>query len=96
MGDGTPIFVASLTSGVDGSSEGGRLSTSRMPSALALYALTLADEVRRRHGAGAEVAPRFREGRWELLVRYQGERPEPLPETWCGHRVVLEEAQADA
>src|SRR5437660_11320839 len=36
-----PRFVGSRTSGVDGSSEGGRLSTMRLPTALLLYSVPL-------------------------------------------------------
>ncbi|MGH7883191.1 MAG: hypothetical protein ACREN8_09865 [Candidatus Dormibacteraceae bacterium] len=80
------------TSGVDGSSEGGRLSTSRLGSILSLYSAALLQELRRQ-GCGNQlsVAPSLRGGRWVIEVTHQGTIPRWMPELWQGHRVVLRE-----
>lgn len=86
-----PYFVGSRTSGVDGSSEGGRLSTVQLPSTLVLYSVPLLQAIRRagyRGKLNAEAA--LIEGAWVLKVVYEGERPEGVPERWHGYRVVLE------
>jgi len=91
-----PYFVGSLTSGVDGSSEGGRLSTIRLPSTLMLYSVPLLQWIRRSGYAGRlEVEPALMDGSWVLRVTYEGERPAGVPERWHGRRVVLEERRAD-
>jgi hypothetical protein len=87
-----PYFVGSLTSGVDGSSEGGRLSTIRLPSTLTLYSVPLIQAIRRAGYAGKlDAEPALVDGAWVLKVTYEGERPSGVPERWHGHRVVLEE-----
>ena len=87
-----PYFVGSLTSGVDGSSEGGRLSTTRLPSTLVLYGVPLLQAIRRSgYGGQLNVEPALRDGVWVLKVTYDGDRPEAVPELWHGHRVVLEQ-----
>jgi hypothetical protein len=87
-----PFFVASQTSGVDGGSEGGRLSTSRLPTTLVLYAVPLLQSVKRAGYRGKlNAEPALVDGYWVIKVVYEGERPEGVPETWQGHRVVLEE-----
>ena len=93
-----PYFIGSLTSGVDGSSEGGRLSTVRLPSTLALYAVPLLAEIKRSGCRGKlNAEPALLDGQWVLEVTYEGERPQGVPERWHGHRVVLEELKpADA
>ncbi|HVB78236.1 MAG TPA: hypothetical protein VNI34_10615 [Candidatus Nitrosotalea sp.] len=90
-----PSFVGSLSSGVDGSSEGGRLSSSRLASTLMIYALPLASKLRRGGpGAKFEVSPRWNGWRWELVVSCTGAPPPGVPELWCGHRVVVERSKA--
>ena len=92
-----PYFVGSRTSGVDGSSEGGRLSTTRLPSTLVLYSVPLLQAIRRagyRGTLGAE--PALVDGAWVLKVRYEGEPPPQVPERWHGHRVVVEALPAGA
>jgi len=42
-----PYFVGSQTSGVDGGSEGGRLSTTRLPATLVLYSVPLLQAIKR-------------------------------------------------
>jgi hypothetical protein len=91
-----PYFVGSRTSGVDGSSEGGRLSTIRLPSTLVLYGVPLLQAVRRTGYKGRlNVEPALVDGVWALRLEYEGERPQAVPERWHGHRVVLEEKRAD-
>lgn len=87
-----PYFVGSLTSGVDGSSEGGRLSTIRLPSTLVLYSVPLLDAIRRSGYPGKVSAePALLDGSWVLKVTYAGDQPPDVPERWHGHRVVLEQ-----
>jgi len=87
-----PYFVGSLTSGVDGSSEGGRLSTMRLPATLVLYSVPLLQAIRQSGYTGKLSAePALVDGVWVLKVTYEGERPPAVPERWHGHRVVLEE-----
>jgi hypothetical protein len=87
-------LVASPTSGVDGSSEGGRISTGSLPSTLVLYAVPLLREIRRRGYQGKlEVEPARVDGIWRLRVAYDGERPKDVPRRWHGHGVMLEKAK---
>ncbi|SRR6266511_2546007 len=88
-----PYFVGSRTSGVDGSSEGGRLSTIRLPSTLVLYSVPLLQSIRRGGYSGkVNAEPALRNGAWVLRVTYEGDAP-PVPERWHGHRVVVEEQE---
>lgn len=94
---GQPALVASRTSGVDGSSEGGRISTMRLPYTLVLYAVPLIDEVRRRgHKGRVQAEPALLDGGWVLKLIYEGDAPTDVPERWHGHRVVLEAAPPPA
>jgi hypothetical protein len=88
-----PYFVGSRTSGVDGSSEGGRLSTTRLPSTLVLYSVPLLQSIRRSGYPGkVNAEPALVDGSWVLKVTYEGDQPPPeVPERWHGHRVVLEQ-----
>jgi hypothetical protein len=86
-----PYFVGSRTSGVDGSSEGGRLSTVRLPSTLVLYSVPLLQSVRRSGYAGkVNAEPAQIDGEWVLKVTYEGDEPPDVPKRWHGHRVVVE------
>jgi hypothetical protein len=88
-----PRFVGSRTSGVDGSSEGGRLSTIRLPTVLVLYSVPLLESLRRSGYQGKLTAePALVDGVWVLKVTYDGDEPPPVPERWHGHRVVVEKA----
>jgi hypothetical protein len=88
-----PRFVGSRTSGVDGSSEGGRLSTMRLPTTLVIYGVPLLESLRRRGYKGKLTAePALIDGTWALKVTYDGDEPPPVPERWHGHRVVVEKA----
>ena len=87
-----PALVASMTSGVDGSSEGGRLSTTRLPYTLVLYAVPLISEVKRRGYKGKLSAePALVEGAWVLKLVYDGDQPKDVPALWHGHHVVVEQ-----
>lgn len=91
-----PYFVGSLTSGVDGGSEGGRLSTLRLPSVLQLYSVPLVQSIKRGGYKGTVTAePAQADGIWVIKVLYQGDEPPAgVPELWQGHRVVVEPAPA--
>ena len=83
--------MASRTSGVDGSSEGGRISSIRLPQTLVLYSVPLLAEVRRRgYGGKLTAEPAVVDGMWVIKLVYEGERPADVPERWLGHRVVVE------
>jgi hypothetical protein len=91
----TATPLGSFTSGVDGSSEGGRINTSRLPYNLVLYGVSLVDEMRRRgYPAPLQVAPTQVDGVWSLKLVYPHDQkaPKPVPELWHGHHVVLERA----
>ncbi len=80
-----------MTSSVDGSSEGGRLSTVRLPSTLVLYSVPLLRAVRQSGYAGkVNAEPALVDGSWVLKLTYEGEQPPPVADRWHGHRVVLE------
>jgi hypothetical protein len=86
-------LVASQTSGVDGSSEGGRLSTTRLPYTLVLYAVPLIDELKHHGYKGKLTAePALVDGSWVLKLIYDGDPPKDVPRLWHGHHVLLEKA----
>jgi hypothetical protein len=92
-----PSFVGSLTSGVDGSSEGGRLSTIRLPYTLVLYGVPLIQAIKANGYKGKiTVEPGLVDGMWVLKVLYEGEPPPAVPKRWHGHRVVMEEVKPPA
>jgi hypothetical protein len=82
--------LGSRTSGVDGSSEGGRINTINLPGALVLYGVALLQSL---HDANPKtkltVAPAQEDGIWSLQLSYEGDEPKGVPEVWHGHRVVL-------
>ena len=91
MSTNHPYFVGSRTSGVDGSSEGGRLSTVRLPSTLVLYSVPLLQSIRRSGYAGkVNAEPAQIDGEWVLKLTYEGEKPPDVPARWHGRRVVVE------
>lgn len=91
-----PNFVGSMTSGVDGASEGGRLSTSRLSSVLVLYSVPLLQELKRRGYDGRlTVDPELQDGGWVIKLTYEGDPPTDVPELWHGHRVVVVPAPAE-
>ena len=86
-----PALVGSRTSGVDGSSEGGRISSVRMPHTLVLYSVPLLAELRRAGYKGNLTSePVLQDGVWCLKVIFEGERPQAVPDAWHGHTVILE------
>ncbi len=82
--------LGSRTSGVDGSSEGGRINTINLPGALVLYGVALIQILQRNNPkAKLSVAPIQVEGVWCLELSYQGADPVGVPDHWHGHRVIL-------
>jgi hypothetical protein len=82
--------LGSRTSGVDGSSEGGRINTISLPGALVLYGVALVQFLQRKGvKAKLSVAPVQVDGVWCLELSYSGEPPDSVPELWHGHRVIL-------
>ena len=82
--------LGSRTSGVDGSSEGGRINTINLPGALVLYGVALIQQLQRRNPkTKLSAAPVQAEGIWCLELSYTGDAPTGVPERWHGHRVVV-------
>ena len=85
------IPLGSRTSGVDGSSEGGRINTIRLDQVLVLYGLPLVQELRANGYRGkVDVESALVDGTWCLKLRCEGERPKHVPQVWHGHRVIVE------
>jgi hypothetical protein len=85
------MLLNSRTSGVDGSSEGGRINTERLTNTLALFGTALADELRARGYSGkVTIHPDFRDGIPVLVATFAGDPPAELPHLWAGRRVVVE------
>ena len=82
--------LGSRTSGVDGSSEGGRINTINLPGALVIYGVGLVQDLQRR-GVKTKfnVAPVKVDGIWCLELSYTGDDPVGVPDHWHGHRVIL-------
>jgi hypothetical protein len=85
-----PHALGSRTSGVDGSSEGGRINTINLPGTLVLYGVALLQELQRR-GVKTKfsVAPVKDAGVWCLELSYTGDPAAGVPDRWHGHRVTL-------
>jgi hypothetical protein len=84
------MLLNSRTSGVDGSSEGGRINTERLSNALALFATALSDEIRAGGYAGKVVVKAdFRDGIPVLVATFDGDPPSGVPELWVGRRVIV-------
>ena len=82
--------LGSRTSGVDGSSEGGRINTINLPGALVLYGVALLQTLQRQNPKSKlSVAPVQTDGIWSLELSYMGEPPAGVPELWHGHRVIV-------
>ena len=82
--------LGSRTSGVDGSSEGGRINTINLSGALVIYGVGLLQELRPANPKSKlSVEPVQVDGIWCLELSYQGDEPKAVPEHWHGHRVVL-------
>jgi hypothetical protein len=86
--------LGSRTSGVDGSSEGGRINTISIPGALVIYGVALLQALQPRNPKSKlSVAPALADGTWCLELTYQGEEPAGVPQRWHGHRVILTKAE---
>lgn len=84
----------SRTSGVDGSSEGGRINTINIPGALVIYGVALLDRLQHSNPKSKlSVAPIQVDGVWCLELSYQGDAPAGVPERWHGRRVVLKKVE---
>ena len=84
--------LGSRTSGVDGSSEGGRINTINLSGALVIYGVGLLQELRPANPKSKlSVEPIQVDGIWCLELSYQGDQPKAVPERWHGHRVVLKQ-----
>jgi hypothetical protein len=89
--------LGSRTSGVDGSSEGGRINTINLPGALVLYGVALVQTLQGRNPkTKLSVAPIQVDGVWCLELTYTGEPPTGVPHSWHGHRVIVRSAEAPA
>jgi len=83
--------LGSRTSGVDGSSEGGRINTIQLPNTLVLYGVSLLSWLRSRGYKGrAKAVPEQVEGVWCLKLVFEGEAPAEVPSRWQGHQVRVE------
>jgi hypothetical protein len=92
-----PHALGSRTSGVDGSSEGGRINTINLPGALVLYGVALVQTLQGRNPkTKLSVMPIQIDGVWCLELTYTGEPPTGVPDSWHGHRVVVRSAEAPA
>ncbi|TMC87847.1 MAG: hypothetical protein E6I69_13900 [Chloroflexi bacterium] len=86
--------LGSRTSGVDGSSEGGRINTIDLPGALVIYGVALVQSLQARGYKGKlTVAPVKADGGWCLELTYQGDPPAAVPERWHGHRLTVKAAE---
>jgi hypothetical protein len=86
--------LGSRTSGVDGSSEGGRINTISIPGALVLYGVPLLETLRRQNPRSKlGVAPALVDGIWCLELTHEGDAPDGAPGRWHGHRVVLKKVE---
>ena len=87
-------LLGSRTSGVDGSSEGGRINTINLPGALVLYGVTLLQHLQPQNPKSKlSVAPALVDGAWSIELSYLGDEPAGVPKTWHGHRVVLKKVE---
>jgi hypothetical protein len=86
--------LGSRTSGVDGSSEGGRINTINIPGALVIYGVALLQALQRRNPkAKLSVAPVQVDGVWCLELSHEGDAPAGAPSQWYGHRVMLKKVE---
>ena len=86
--------LGSRTSGVDGSSEGGRINTISLPGALVLYGVALVQQIQRKNPKTKfSVAPVKADGIWCLELTYTGDAPTAVPDHWHGHRVLVKAAE---
>jgi hypothetical protein len=86
--------LGSFTSGVDGSSEGGRINTINLPGVLVLYGVALLQALQHKNPkTKLTVAPVQVDGIWCLELSREGEEPKGVPDHWHGHRVVLKKIE---
>ena len=86
--------LGSRTSGVDGSSEGGRINTISLPGALVLYGVALVQQLQRKNPkTKLSISPVQVDGIWCLQLTYTGDPPTGAPDQWHGHRVVVKAAE---
>ncbi len=86
--------LGSRTSGVDGSSEGGRINTISIPGALVIYGVALIQALQRKTPKTKFTAePVKADGIWTLEVTYQGDEPQGVPARWHGHGVVVKKQE---
>jgi len=86
--------LGSRTSGVDGSSEGGRINTINIPGALVIYGVALLQALQPKNPKSRlSIAPALVDGTWCLELTYQGDEPAAGPQRWHGHRVILKKAE---
>ena len=86
--------LGSRTSGVDGSSEGGRINTINVPGTLVIYGVALLQELQPKNPKSKlGVAPALVDGLWRIELSYQGDEPQGVPQRWYGHRVVLKKIE---
>jgi len=86
--------LGSHTSGVDGSSEGGRINTINLPGALVLYGVALLQALQPKNPKSKlGVAPVLVDGVWCIELSYQGDDPAGVQDYWYGHRVVLKKVE---
>jgi hypothetical protein len=82
--------LGSRTSGVDGSSEGGRINTISLQGVLVLYGVALIQALQRKNQkTRLSVAPVQVDGIWCLELSYTGDEPAGVPDHWHGHRVIV-------
>jgi hypothetical protein len=87
--------LGSRTSGVDGSSEGGRINTVNLPGALVLYGVALVQTLQRHNSKSKlSVAPVQVDGVWCLELAYTGDAPVGVPERWHGHGLIVRSPEA--
>jgi hypothetical protein len=89
------MSLGSQTSGVDGSSEGGRINTINIPGALVIYGVALVDDIKRKGYKGKlTAAPDQVDGVWCLELTHDAEAPSGVPARWHGHAVRLRKLEA--
>jgi hypothetical protein len=85
------MLLNSRTSGVDGSSEGGRINTERLANTLALFGTALADQIRGGGYSGrVSVRSDLQDGIPVLVATFAGDPPPDVPSHWAGRRVIIE------
>ena len=84
------MALGSRTSGVDGSSEGGRINTIDVPGALVLESIPLLQSLQRENPkTKLTIAPVQVDGVWCVEIGYQGDEPAGVPQLWYVRRVIL-------